>query len=146
MQISSPVFDNNTSIPVKYTCDGQDINPPLIISGILENAESLVLIMDDPDSPSGNFLHWIVWNIPPLITQILENSKVEGAVEGKNDFGKIGYGGPCPHQGEHHYHFRLFAIDQKLSLENGATREDVEKALEGHIIESCELIGLYKRQ
>ena len=134
-------FDMNGKIPEKYTCDGEEVNPPIYIEGIPVDAESLVLIMDDPDAPVGTFDHWIVWNIEP--GNIEENS-VPG-VQGKNSFGKTAYGGPCPPSGEHRYFFKLYALDTKLDLPEGSDKEAVEKAMEGHVVEMGELIGLYSR-
>lgn len=145
MKISSPSFSNMEKIPSKFTCDGEDINPEIIISEIPRRAKSLAIIMDDPDSPSGNFLHWIAWNIPLSgeTTIIAEGS--EPGIQGRNDFGELGYGGPCPHTGEHRYVFRIYALDAMLSLKEGSSRKDLEKAMAGHIIGKAELVGKYKR-
>lgn len=145
MKLLSSVFENNQSIPPKYTCDGENVNPPLEIKEMPEGAETLVLIVDDPDAPGGTFVHWIVWNIPPSISLIKENSAPEGAIQGINDFGKNSYSGPCPPSGTHHYHFKLYALDQSLVLDSAARKEDLEKAMETHILEQAELIGLYQR-
>lgn len=144
MKISSPVFKNNEFIPAKYTCDGQDVNPPLLIQEVPEGAKSLALIIDDPDAPMGTFVHWIVWNIPPSIAVIKENSLPEGASQGINDFGRNSYGGPCPPSGTHRYYFKLYALDSLLELKS-ARKEDLERAMRGHIIGKTELVGLYKR-
>jgi hypothetical protein len=145
MTITSPAFKNNKHIPAKYTCDGENVNPPLEIKDVPGNAQSLVLISDDPDAPGGTWVHWTVWNIDPKTTEIAENSVPEGAVEGVTDFGKPGYGGPCPPPGTHRYFFKLFALDTKLDLSENTTAKDLEAAMEGHIIEKAELIGLYRR-
>ena len=145
MRLTSPAFENNQLIPSKYTCDGEDINPPLRIEGVPEETKSLVLIVDDPDAPLGTWDHWIVWNIDPSTSLIEENKVPEGAIEGKNDFGKNSYGGPCPPSGTHRYHFKLYALDKKLQLDSSSEREAVEKAMEGHILDWAELIGLYGR-
>jgi len=145
MKISSPAFENNQFIPVKYTCDGEDINPPLQIENVPKEAKSLVLIVDDPDAPIGIWSHWVVFNIDPSVQFIEEDSSPEGAVEGLNDFKKHSYGGPCPPSGTHHYYFRLYALDTTLDLSSEATREDVLEAIKGHILASAELIGLYQR-
>ncbi len=145
MQISSPTFQNNQNIPSKYTCDGQNINPPLQFSDIPGNAQSLVLISDDPDAPMGTWVHWIIWNIDPKTTEIAENSVPTGAIEGTTSFGETGYGGPCPPSGTHRYFFKLYAIDIKLDLPITTNSQALEKALQGHILASSELIGLYKR-
>jgi Raf kinase inhibitor-like YbhB/YbcL family protein len=146
MKIESPAFENNQPIPSKYTCDGEDINPPLKISDVPENAKSLVLIVDDPDAPLGTFTHWIVWNIDPKTSFVEENSVPAGAIVGVNDFGKNSYGGPCPPSGTHHYHFKLYALDTTLNLDKNSKKKDLEKAMENHILEKAEIIGIYKRK
>jgi len=145
LTIGSPGFVNNKNIPSKYTCDGDDINPGLIFNGIPEDAESLVLIVDDPDAPSGTWVHWTVWNIDPATDSITENSVPDGAVEGNTDFGKPGYGGPCPPSGTHRYYFKLFALDTDLDLDISSTAADIEAAMKGHILTKTELMGLYSR-
>ncbi len=142
LKISSPAFQHNGSIPVKYTCDGEDVNPPLNIEGIPEGTQSLVLIVDDPDAPMGTWDHWIVWNIEPK--ENVEENSVPGT-EGMNGFGKHSYGGPCPPSGTHRYFFKVYALDTKLELGENSKKEDVEKAIEGHILAKGELIGLYSR-
>jgi Raf kinase inhibitor-like YbhB/YbcL family protein len=146
MKIESPAFENNQPIPSKYTCDGEDVNPPLKISDVPEDAKSLVLIVDDPDAPLGTFTHWIVWNIDPKTNFIEENSVPVGAIVGVNDFGKNSYGGPCPPSGTHHYHFKLYALDTTLNLDKDSKKNDLEKAMENHILEKAEIIGIYKRK
>lgn len=146
MKISSPVFENNSQIPQKYTCDGQDINPPLEIRDIPEGTQSLVLIVDDPDAPMGTFLHWLVWNISPETVKIEENSIPEGAIRGRNDFGKENYGGPCPPFGTHRYFFKVYALDKKLDLVAGSKLKEIEEAMKGHILDQAELLGLYQRK
>ncbi|SRR3989338_4095574 len=133
-------------IPAKYTCDGEDINPPLFIKEVLEGVRSLVLIFDDPDSPTGNWVHWVVINISPSVSLIEENSAPQGAIEGMNDFGKNSYGGPCPGSGVHGYFFKLYALDRMFELEPSVRKEDVEKAMEGAILDYVELVGVYERQ
>lgn len=145
MNISSPVFKNNEPIPPKYTCDGENISPPLQISGAPEGAKSLVIIVDDPDAPGRTFVHWTVWNIDPEIGEIPENSVPKGGKEGMTDFGRPGYGGPCPPSGVHRYFFKLYALDTILDLPEGATKQDIEQAMQNHILAKCELIGLYSR-
>ncbi len=145
MKISSPAFENQQNILVKYTCDGANLNPPLEISGVPENAQSLVLIVDDPDAPSGTWTHWTLWNIDPQIAGIDENSFPPGAVQGKTSFGKSGWGGPCPPSGTHRYFFKLFALDAKLDLTGSVSVENLQAAMNPHIIESAELVGLYGR-
>lgn len=141
MQINSSKFNNTQQIPIIYTCKGQNINPPLNFSDIPEKTVTLALIMHDPDSPNGNFIHWLFWNLPPD-TQIAEASKPQ-ATEGINDFGKIGYGGPCPHTGSHRYIFTLFALDQKIQLKKGATEAELKAAISGHIIDQSTLTGIF---
>jgi len=145
MKLTSSAFEQNQPIPKKYTCDGQDINPPLKIEDVPENTKSLVLIVDDPDAPMGTFTHWLVWNIDPKTTLIEENSVPEGAIQGVDDFGRNSYGGPCPPFGTHHYHFKLYAIDTQLDLSPSSKKSDLEKAIEGHILDWTELIGTYQR-
>lgn len=145
LKIESPAFNNEGMIPLKYTCDGENINPPLVITGIPENTKSLVLIVEDPDAPAGTWIHWTVWNISPATNEIPENSVPQGAVEGITDFGSPGYGGPCPPSGKHRYFFKLYSLDITLDLAPSATVEDIEEAIQGHIIESAELMGTYER-
>lgn len=146
MKIESTVFTHNQPIPAKYTCDGQNVNPPLTFSDIPAEAKSLVLINDDPDAPAGTWVHWTVWNISPTTTQVPENSVPQGAVEGTTSFGKSGYGGPCPPSGTHRYFFKVYALDTTLSLDAKATKQDLEKAMEKHVLAQTELIGLYSRR
>lgn len=145
LQISSPAFENNQPIPAKYTCDGENINPPFKFSGIPVNCKSLVLICDDPDAPAGTFCHWTLWNINPQENQITENSVPAGAIEGVTSFGRHGYGGPCPPAGTHRYIFKLFALDIKLALPPTADRSQLAHAIQGHILEQTQIIGLYRR-
>lgn len=143
MKIESTEFGNNEMIPVNYTCDGANINPQLTISDVPAATESLVLIVDDPDAPGGTWVHWTVWNIDPSITEIPENSVPMGAVEGITDFGETGYRGPCPPSGTHRYFFKLYALENTLELDNSAAVQDINEAMDGHILESAELVGLY---
>lgn len=142
MKLTSSAFENNSAIPSKYSCDGENINPPLQIGEIPENTKSLVLIVHDPDAPSGDWLHWIVFNISPT-NEIAENSK-PGSEE-VNDFGDSKYDGPCPPSGTHHYVFDLYALDTTLNLQTGAKRSDIESAMQGHSLAKAELIGVYQR-
>jgi Raf kinase inhibitor-like YbhB/YbcL family protein len=144
MKLTSAVFQNNQSIPSKYTCDGEDINPPLEISDVLQQAKSLVLIMDDPDAPSGTWDHWIVFNIPPDTKSIAEGKEPAG-IHGKGTSGNLEYHGPCPPDREHRYFFKLYALDTDLNLAEGSTKKQVESAMQGHIIDQTQLIGLYTR-
>ena len=140
----SSVFEDGSPIPAKYTCQGEDMNPPLEIQDVPENVESLVLVIDDPDAPMGIWDHWIVWNIDPSTKRIEEDS-VPG-VEGMNSFRKTSYGGPCPPPGaSHRYRFKLYALDTKLDLDSSANKRDVEEAMEGHIVGQAILIGTCQR-
>jgi hypothetical protein len=142
LTVKSPAFENNKLIPSKYTCDGDNVNPPLTIEGVPNETKSLVLIVDDPDCPTGTWDHWIVWNIPP--TNKIEENTIPGT-EGINTARKHSYGGPCPPWGTHRYFFKVYALDTKLSLNSNSNKKDVEKAMQGHILAKGELIGLYNR-
>ncbi len=146
MKLTSPAFEDNQIIPEQYTCNGDNINPSLIISETPENAQSLVLIVSDPDSPAGIFQHWIVYNIAPEINFIKKDSMPEEAIQLKNDFGVANYGGPCPGTGTHRYFFKIYALDQKLDLPVGAKLQDLEEKMNGHILDSGELVGLYSKK
>lgn len=143
LQIRSTVFAQNGHIPVKYTCEGEDINPPLEFSEIPVGTKSLALIVEDPDAPRGVFDHWLVWNISPN-TSIAENTNP--GISGTNSFGKTGFGGPCPPSGTHRYFFRAYALDAELELQAGANKATLEKAMKGHILAEGELMGMYKKK
>jgi Raf kinase inhibitor-like YbhB/YbcL family protein len=143
MKIRSPEFEHNGFIPAKFTCQGQDINPPLIIEDVPEGAKSLVLIVDDPDAPMTTWVHWVLFNIP-VVGKIEEDSIL--GEQGLNDFGRKDYGGPCPPSGTHRYFFKIYALDARLDLRGDAGKKDVEKAMEGRILSKAELIGLYKKK
>lgn len=147
LKVTSPAFENNKFIPEKYTCDGESTSPPLLIEGIPQEAESLVLIMDDPDAPIGVWDHWILINIPTnhdrTSVSIGENA-VPGA-QVLNSFNRHAYGGPCPPSGTHRYFFKAYALDTGLKVNPDAGKKGVEKAMEGRIIAKGQLIGLYKR-
>jgi len=145
MKITSSAFRNNESIPKKYTCDGENINPPLTFNELPLTAKSLVLILDDPDAPGGDFVHWTLWNISPETTEIGEGSIPSEVKEGVTDFNKTGYGGPCPPSGTHRYQFKLYALDINLELDSNSKKSDIEKAMSGHIIDHALLVGLYER-
>lgn len=145
MQISSSAFEHNQPIPSKYTCDAKDINPPLSIIQAPPEAKSLVLIADDPDAPTGTWVHWLVWNIDPATTQIEENSVPTGAIEGTTSWNRTGYGGPCPPSGTHRYFFKLYALDIKLDLPPSTDKAGLEAALEGHVLAEAQVFGLYSR-
>lgn len=145
MQITSPAFGHNQNIPPQYTCDGADISPPLAIAGVPDTTKSLALIIDDPDAPRGDWVHWLAWNIDPKTTEIKANSVPANATQGTTDFDRTSWGGPCPPSGTHHYHFKLYALDITLDLPSSARKKSLEQAIEGHILETAELIGLYQR-
>jgi len=150
MVIYSSAFKENEMIPPKYTCDGENISPPLSWSGASQNTKSFALVVDDPDAPMGIWVHWVVYNIPASVTSFDENippieNLENGALQGMNDFHKKGYGGPCPPSGIHRYFFKIYALDKIISLSSGATKTQLEKAMDGHIIAKGELIGKYSR-
>lgn len=142
-KIFSPVFTEGQMLPKKYTCDGENIAPPLFFEDVPLGTQSLAIILNDPDSPSGNFDHWIIWNINPQTKEIKEGIVPDGAREGLNDFRKIGYGGPCPGSGNHRYIFNVYALDSTLSLARGSKRAELEKQLKGHVLEENSLMGRY---
>ncbi len=144
MRISSPAFKHEGKIPAKYTCDGDDVSPPLRFSEVPPEAKSLALVMDDPDAPSGTFDHWVVWNIRPEAKSVEEGEEPDG-VQGMTDFRRKGYGGPCPPRGEHRYFFKLYALDAEVDIPDGAGKDDLERAMEGHVIDQATLVGKYKR-
>ncbi len=152
MQITSSAFQEGSAIPEKYTCDGADHSPPLAWSGAPAAAKSLVLISDDPDAPVGTWVHWVLYDLPATVTELPENQpKTDtipaGGSQGLNDFRRLGYGGPCPPPGKpHRYFFRLYALDTRLGLKPGATRKEVDKAMEHHILAQGHLMGTYKRR
>jgi Raf kinase inhibitor-like YbhB/YbcL family protein len=146
MKITSAAFQDNGNIPTKFTCDGADVNPALQLEDTPAQAKSLVLIVDDPDAPSGLFTHWIIWNIDPKTTAIAESATPHGGIQGTNDFGKSGYGGPCPPSGTHRYYFKIFALDRTFDLKPGAKRGELDAAMRGHIIVQGELMGRYSRK
>jgi Raf kinase inhibitor-like YbhB/YbcL family protein len=140
MELTSPAFKPNRFIPAKFTCEGANVNPPLDIAGIPGQAQSLALIVDDPDAPMGTWVHWVVYNIP-ITPSIAENS-APGKL-GITSFNREGYGGPCPPSGTHRYFFKIYALDCELKLTPGPKKEELEKAMQGHILAQAELIGLY---
>jgi Raf kinase inhibitor-like YbhB/YbcL family protein len=145
MKITSSAFQQGANIPSKFSCDGPNTSPPLQISDVPGEAKSVVLIVDDPDAPSGLFTHWAVWNISPQTSTIAEGSTPKG-VHGTNDFGKSGYGGPCPPSGAHRYYFKIFALDRELDLPVGAKRSQLDAAMKGHVIAQGELMGRYAKK
>jgi Raf kinase inhibitor-like YbhB/YbcL family protein len=151
--ITSDAFLEVEAIPTKYTCDGDDLSPDLRWSDIPPNTKSLALICEDPDAPSGTFTHWVLFDLPPTVTELPEGVSTaerlaNGAVQGQNDFKRIGYGGPCPppNDSEHRYYFRIYALDIELQLQSGARREDVVPATVGHVLAAGHLMGTYKRK
>jgi len=144
MILTSPDFKHNEKIPVQFTGDGDDINPELEIKNIPENAESLVLIIEDPDAPGRTWNHWVVFNINPKIKRIFKNSIPENGTQGQNSWGRNNYGGPSPPSGTHKYIFKVFALDTKLGLDEEAVKEEIETAMKSHILDKAELIGLYR--
>jgi len=143
MKLTSTEFANNQFIPAKFTCQGENISPSLAIEGIPDKTKSLALIVDDPDAPMGTWVHWVVYNMP-LISRIEENS-VPGE-QGVNDSGGQDYSGPCPPFGTHRYFFKIYALDAQLNLKAGVSKKALEKAMQGHILDKAELIGLYKKR
>ncbi len=149
--LSSEAFENQTRIPDRFTCKGADKSPPLLIKGTPRRAKSLALLVDDPDAPAGRFIHWVLFNIPPGTKRIPEGASRSSlpavAKEGKNDFGKTGYNGPCPPPGKpHHYRFTLYALDTAINLPAGVTTaEELEAAMTGHIIAESRLTGIFSR-
>lgn len=143
--LKSRAFENNGSIPERYTCDGVNISPPLTISGVDPQAKSLALIVDDIDTPRGTWVHWLVWNIPPQTTEIAEGALPAGASQGVTGFGENAYGGPCPPSGSHRYIFRLYALDIVLALSAAEKKPDLEDAMNGHVLEFTQLLGRYSR-
>ncbi len=153
--ISSPKFEHNAEIPSRYTCDGEDISPPLSWSGVPDGAKSLVLIVDDPDAPDPaapkmTWVHWVLFNLPPSLSGLSEATKPgrlpEGAQDGLNDWNRPGYGGPCPPRGCHRYFFKLYALDKRIDKDGPITKADLEAAMVGHVLESAELLGLYQKK
>jgi Raf kinase inhibitor-like YbhB/YbcL family protein len=153
MTLDSPAFRQNDHIPSKYTCEGEDVSPPLTWEGVPNSAKSLVLIVDDPDAPDPKppkivWVHWVVYNIPPGTKSLPENAGKarlpQGVVLGLNDFKKTEYGGPCPPIGRHRYFHKLYALDITLDL-RGATKSQIERAMRGHVLANAELIGTYQK-
>ncbi len=153
--LTSPVFTKGGAIPAKYTCDGDDISPPLSWEGVPENTQSLALIMDDPDAPDPDaprvtWVHWVLYNIPTSVAVLSEGVTVaqlpQGARRGKNDWNRTGYGGPCPPIGRHRYFHKLYALDIMLPEMQRPTKAELETAMEGHVVARAELVGTYQRR
>lgn len=146
MVLKSIAFEGGKEIPQKYTCDGENIIPPFAISEVPDETKSLVLIMDDPDSYTGIWHHWVLWNISPDTKEIKEGKVPDGAEEGENSFHQNGYGGPCPKEGSHRYFFHLYALDTTLDIPHDTTKEELETEIVGHVIDKAEIFGTYKRE
>ena len=146
MKITSSAFQEAGTIPEKFSKMGQNVSPELRIQGIPAEAKSLALIVDDPDAPSGLFTHWLVWNIDPKTSEIAEGSSPRGGVQGSNDFGETGYGGPQPPSGTHRYYFKIFALDAMLDLKPGAKRHDLDAAMKNHVMAQGQLMGRYSKK
>ena len=149
--VESSAFASLQSIPAQYTCNGQDISPPLMWKNIPENTKSFAIICDDPDAPGGMWVHWVCYDIPRSVDSIEENipktdSLPVGGKQGTTDFGRIGYGGPCPPSGVHRYFFKVYALDVMLGLPSGKTKKEIERAMKGHIVAQGELVGKYSRK
>ena len=145
MNLSSTVFFDNGNLPAKYSCDGEKVSPPLVVSGVPEKAVSLVLIVDDPDAPRGIYTHWTVWNIKPDTKEIEENSVPDGATQGKTSANRPGYAAACPPSGIHRYTFKIYALDKMLGLSSSADVDDLTAAMDNHILDQARLIGKYGR-
>ena len=148
IKLTSTAFKEGEAIPRGYTCDGANVSPPLEWMGVPKTAKTIALIADDPDAPAGTWVHWVLYNLAAEGLGLIENTPqtetlTDGGVQGKNDFGKIGYGGPCPPSGTHRYFFKFYALDSELPLKPGATKAEVEKAMEGHIVGQAQLMGTY---
>jgi Raf kinase inhibitor-like YbhB/YbcL family protein len=150
LSLISPRFDNGGDIPARYTCDGDDISPPLSWSGLPPETRSLALIVDDPDARAATWVHWVAYNIPAMVTGLAENasgpSMPAGAREGLNDWKAVGYRGPCPPSGSHRYFFKLYALDISLPPEERATKTQIENAMSGHVLARVELMGQYRHK
>ncbi len=145
LSVASEAFGHEEMIPSKFTCQGEDVNPALIIENVPDEALSIALVMDDPDAPMGTWVHWVAYNIPAKEKIVIKEGESAG-VEGLNDFGKTGYGGPCPPFGMHRYFFKVYALDMTLELPPGSTKQTLTEVMAGHIIDQGELIGRYKKK
>lgn len=144
--LTSSAFRDGEVIPAKYTCKGENVSPPLGIDDSPAGTKSLALVLHDPDAPSGDFLHWTMWNMSPELTTIAEGTVPADALQGTTGFGQVGYGGPCPPSGTHHYEFDLYALDAKLPLLTGASHEELLDAMKGHLLAQTKLTGLVSAQ
>lgn len=150
MEIRSSAFFIGNTIPSEYTCDGKNISPPLQWEAPPEGTRSFALIVDDPDAPNQTFTHWVLYNLPAECRELREHAQdgnlPTGAMQGKNDFNQLGFGGPCPPSGTHRYFFKLYALDRRLDLQPGVTRAELRRAMEGHVLDAAEVMGRYARQ
>jgi len=143
MKLSSPEFEQKSFIPKKFTCQGQGVNPGLVIEGIPEKAKSLALIVDDPDAPGGDFVHWVLYDIP--VTNRIDEDAIPGK-QGLNSLGRPGYVSPCPPTGVHRYFFKIYALDKMLNYDDGLSKAGLEKEISAHLLDKAELIGLYQKK
>lgn len=152
LALSTPAFRDGETIPVQYTCDGEDLSPPLAWTGVPVETRSFALICDDPDAPRGTWVHWVIWNLPADTVELEPGvpprpELPSGARQGLNDGGDLGYAGPCPPSGKpHRYFFRLFALDSQLNLAPGVNRSDLDTAMEGHVLAQGTVMGIYERR
>ena len=150
MKVTSTAFKEGGLIPSKFTCDGDNLSPELSWSGVPDNTKSFAIVCDDPDAPSGDWVHWVIYNIPPDVKELTENTTKDktldnGSMQGKNDFGKTGYDGPCPPGGTHRYYFRVYALDTMLDTEPGLTKNELLRAMQSHILDQMTLLGKYHK-
>jgi len=151
LKLTSTAFKEGELIPKPYTCEGRNVSPPLVWAAPPEGSKTLALICDDPDAPMGTWVHWVLYNLPANTRELPENIAPQrtlgfGEQQGNNSWGKIGYGGPCPPSGTHRYYFKLYALDATLALQPGASKDDLEKAMRGHILAQGQLMGRYAKQ
>ncbi len=151
IKLTSSAFEDGGMIPSKYTCDGDDVSPPLKWDNVPEEVRSIALICDDPDAPMGTWVHWVLFNLPAGARELSENvpadnTLADGARQGLTDFGRVGYGGPCPPGGTHRYFFKIYALDVQVELASTARKQDLLGAMEGHILAEGQLVGKYKRR
>jgi Raf kinase inhibitor-like YbhB/YbcL family protein len=151
IKLTSSAFEDGALIPVNYTCDGEDISPPLQWDTVPEETKTIALICDDPDAPMGTWVHWVLFNLPADIRELTENIPPDktlpgGAKQGITDFGRVGYGGPCPPSGTHRYFFKIYALDTEIQLSASADKAQLVEAMEGHILGQGQLVGKYQRR
>jgi Raf kinase inhibitor-like YbhB/YbcL family protein len=152
MRLTSTAFTAGATIPSSCTCEGENVSPPLAWTGTPAGTRSLALVVDDPDAPRRRWVHWVIWNLPPAMQGLPpgvsnDATLAGGGRQGRNDFGRVGYGGPCPPPGPaHHYVFTLFALDAVLGLAPGATRAELSRAMDGHVLATAELVGTFRRR